>query len=85
MNALLNRSVVQQALSVLTSATPHNLAKGFCGRSSVSSPSAHEPFCTAPFSACAPFETYQQPYQHVTHFPELVSAFGERVLADYWN
>jgi hypothetical protein len=85
MNALLTRSVMQQAMSVLTSATPNNFAKGFCGGSSVSSPSAYKPFCAAPFSARAPFETYQQPYQHVTHFPGLVSAFGERIFTDYWN
>ena len=85
MNALVTKSVVQQAMSVLTDAAPSNLAKTFCGRLPVSSPRAYRAFHTAAFSASAPLETYQQPHQNVTHFPELVSAFGERTFTACWH
>ena len=81
MNAILTRSIVQQAVSQLTSA--NDLANASSGRSPVGAPapSRYGLFYTAVLSASAPLETYQ----HVTHFPELVSALGERAFADYWN
>ena len=83
MNAILTRSIVQQTMSEFTSAAPNHLAKASSGRCPVDAtgPSRSGLSYTAVLSASAPLETYQ----HVTHFPELVSAFGERAFADYWN
>jgi hypothetical protein len=87
MNAILTRSIVQQTMSEFTSTAPKHLAKASSGRCSVDAPAPSRSGLsdTAVLSASASLETYQEPYQHVTHFPGLVIAFGERAFADYWN
>ena len=85
MNALFTRPLVQQAISVLMSAMPSDLAKSFRSRPPASSPGEYGPFCRVAFGANVPSDMYERPHQYVTHFPKLVSAFGERTFAAYWH
>jgi hypothetical protein len=84
MNALSTKPVLEHAVSLLAGTAPRNLAK--TRRLPISSFALCRRFVTFAFSANPSLRwMYQQPHQHVTCFPELVSASGERIFSAYWR
>jgi hypothetical protein len=82
MNVLLSRPVLD-AMSVFISTAPSDLASE--GRLPVSPFAPYRPIVVSRFGADSPQRwTYLEP-QQLTHFPEFVTAFGERAFTAYWR